>query len=234
MLVLLGATHFGCHSFRHIVGGGTRSVQPYGAARTPSLIVPHLEEGQLAQRAAHALFAWTSVFSGSRSPTSTFAWSRWAYLDRPQHLGLSSMVSLSEIQTREHDVVVIGAGGAGLRAAIECSRTVDSTPASCASRCSARLTPSWPRAAWRRRSATSTAATTGRSTSATRCAAASSSTTGAWRELHAQQAPDRVRELEEWGAVFDRTKDGSDQPAQLRRPPLPAVSPTSATGRASR
>ena len=31
-----------------------------------------------------------------------------------------------------------------------------------------------------------------------------------WRmaELHAKQAPDRVRELEEWGAVFDRTKDG--------------------------
>jgi succinate dehydrogenase / fumarate reductase flavoprotein subunit len=31
-----------------------------------------------------------------------------------------------------------------------------------------------------------------------------------WRmaELHAKQAPARVRELEEWGAVFDRTKDG--------------------------
>ena len=31
-----------------------------------------------------------------------------------------------------------------------------------------------------------------------------------WRmaELHAKQAPDRIRELEEWGAVFDRTKDG--------------------------
>jgi succinate dehydrogenase / fumarate reductase flavoprotein subunit len=31
-----------------------------------------------------------------------------------------------------------------------------------------------------------------------------------WRmaELHAKQAPDRVRELEAWGAVFDRTKDG--------------------------
>lgn len=27
-------------------------------------------------------------------------------------------------------------------------------------------------------------------------------------QLHAQEAPDRVRELEEWGAVFDRTKDG--------------------------
>jgi succinate dehydrogenase / fumarate reductase flavoprotein subunit len=31
-----------------------------------------------------------------------------------------------------------------------------------------------------------------------------------WRmaELHAKEAPDRVRELEEWGAVFDRTQDG--------------------------
>ncbi|MFL6595968.1 MAG: fumarate reductase/succinate dehydrogenase flavoprotein subunit, partial [Chthoniobacterales bacterium] len=31
-----------------------------------------------------------------------------------------------------------------------------------------------------------------------------------WRmaELHAKEAPDRVRELEKWGAVFDRTKDG--------------------------
>jgi succinate dehydrogenase / fumarate reductase flavoprotein subunit len=31
-----------------------------------------------------------------------------------------------------------------------------------------------------------------------------------WRmaQIHAQEAPDRVRELEEWGAVFDRTKDG--------------------------
>ena len=31
-----------------------------------------------------------------------------------------------------------------------------------------------------------------------------------WRmaELHAKEAPDRVRELESWGAVFDRTKDG--------------------------
>ena len=27
-------------------------------------------------------------------------------------------------------------------------------------------------------------------------------------QLHAQEAPDRVRELEHWGAVFDRTRDG--------------------------
>ena len=31
-----------------------------------------------------------------------------------------------------------------------------------------------------------------------------------WRmaQLHAQEAPDRVRELEQWGALFDRTSDG--------------------------
>ena len=31
-----------------------------------------------------------------------------------------------------------------------------------------------------------------------------------WRmaQLHAQEAPDRVRELEQWGALFDRTADG--------------------------
>ena len=53
-------------------------------------------------------------------------------------------------------------------------------PRSSASRCSARPTPSWPRAASPRRWATSTATTTGRCTSATPCAAASSSTTGGW------------------------------------------------------
>src|SRR5437870_792055 len=31
---------------------------------------------------------------------------------------------------------------------------------------------------------------------------------GRMAELHAKEAPDRVRELEAWGAVFDRTKDG--------------------------
>jgi len=33
---------------------------------------------------------------------------------------------------------------------------------------------------------------------------------GQWRmaQIHAQEAPDRVNELEEWGAVFDRTEDG--------------------------
>ena len=45
-----------------------------------------------------------------------------------------------------------------------------------------------------------------------------------WRmaELHAKEAPDRVRELEAWGALFDRTHGRPHPAAQLRRPPLPA------------
>ena len=48
-----------------------------------------------------------------------------------------------------------------------------------------------------------------------------------WRmaELHAQEAPDRVRELEAWGARL-RPHAGRPHPAaQLRRPPLPAPRP---------
>ena len=48
-----------------------------------------------------------------------------------------------------------------------------------------------------------------------------------WRmaQIHAQEAPDRVLELEEWGALFDRTKDGLILAARLRRPPLRAPGP---------
>ena len=44
-------------------------------------------------------------------------------------------------------------------------------------------------------------------------------------ELHAKEAPDRVWELEAWGALFDRTPGRQDQPAELRRPRVPAARP---------
>ena len=45
-----------------------------------------------------------------------------------------------------------------------------------------------------------------------------------WRmaQLHAQEAPARVRELEAWGAVFDRTQGRQHPAAQLRRAQVPA------------
>ena len=46
-----------------------------------------------------------------------------------------------------------------------------------------------------------------------------------WRmaELHAKEAPDRVRELEQWGGVFDRTPVGPHVAARVRRPHAPAA-----------
>ena len=43
------------------------------------------------------------------------------------------MINISEIQTFEHDVIVVGAGGAGLRAAIECAKQGLSTGVVCKS-----------------------------------------------------------------------------------------------------
>ena len=44
-------------------------------------------------------------------------------------------------------------------------------------------------------------------------------------ELHAKEAPERVWELETYGALFDRTKDGKHLAAQLRRPRVPPPGP---------
>ncbi len=48
-----------------------------------------------------------------------------------------------------------------------------------------------------------------------------------WRmaQIHAQESGERVRELEQWGALFDRTEDGQNPAARLRRPHLPAPLP---------
>ncbi len=65
----------------------------------------------------------------------------------------------------------------------------DSARPWCASRCSARPTPSWPKAARRRPWATCGPRTTGRCTSATPCAAARCSTTGAWPSCTPRRHP---------------------------------------------
>src|SRR3981081_3390388 len=110
-------------------------------------------------------------------------------------------------QTHEHDVLVIGAGGAGLRAAIGASTAGLSVGLVCKSLLgkahtvmaeggiAAALANVDERDNWR--------------------VHFSDTMRGGqyinnWRmaQLHAQEAPARVRELEAWGAVFDRTKNG--------------------------
>jgi succinate dehydrogenase / fumarate reductase flavoprotein subunit len=116
-------------------------------------------------------------------------------------------LDVSELQTIEHDVVVIGAGGAGLRAAIECSAQGLNTGV---------LSKSLLGKAHTVMAEGGMAASLGNVDSRDnwkvhfRDTMRGGKFLNVWRmaELHAKQAPARVRELEEWGAVFDRTKDG--------------------------
>jgi succinate dehydrogenase / fumarate reductase flavoprotein subunit len=114
---------------------------------------------------------------------------------------------MAEYETHEHDVLIIGAGGAGLRAAIEASAAGVSVGLVCKSLLgkahtvmaeggvAAALANVDQRDNWKVHFADTMRG---------------GQYVNNWRmaQLHAQEAPDRVRELEAWGAVFDRTKDG--------------------------
>ena len=116
-------------------------------------------------------------------------------------------MNIKEIKTVEHDVIILGAGGAGLRAAIECSMQGLSTGLVCKSLLGKAHTVM---------AEGGVAASLGNSDDRDhwkvhfRDTMRGGKFLNNWRmaELHAKQAPDRVRELEEWGAVFDRTKTG--------------------------
>src|SRR5438552_6548075 len=117
------------------------------------------------------------------------------------------MLNIKEVQTIEHDILVVGAGGAGLRAAIECSAQGMNTGLICKSLLGKAHTVM---------AEGGIAAALGNVDSRDhwkvhfRDTMRGGKFLNNWRmaELHAKQAPDRVNELEEWGAVFDRTKDG--------------------------
>ena len=109
------------------------------------------------------------------------------------------------ITNHEYDVIIIGAGGAGLRAAIESARSGAKTAIITKSLlgkahtvmaeggCAAALTNADPRDGWKVHFHDTMKG---------------SKWLANWRmaEYHAKEAPDRVRELEQWGAVFDRTR----------------------------
>jgi len=112
-----------------------------------------------------------------------------------------------KFETHEHDVLIIGAGGAGLRAAIEALAHGASVGIVCKSLLG---------------KAHTVMAEGGIAAAMANVDAADDWRThfgdtmrggkflNNWRmaQLHAQEAPDRVRELEQWGALFDRTDDG--------------------------
>ena len=116
-------------------------------------------------------------------------------------------MDIADIKVVEHDVIVLGAGGAGLRAAIECSMNGLSTGLVCKSLLGKAHTVM---------AEGGVAASLGNADDRDhwkvhfRDTMRGGKFLNNWRmaELHAKHAPERVRELEEWGAVFDRTKTG--------------------------
>src|SRR6187399_2174598 len=114
---------------------------------------------------------------------------------------------MAEYDRTEHDVLVIGAGGAGLRAAIEAANAGARVGLVCKSLlgkahtvmaeggAAAAMANVDDRDSWKVHFADTMRG---------------GQYLNNWRmaQLHAQQAPERVKELERWGAVFDRTTDG--------------------------
>src|SRR6266850_8144468 len=114
---------------------------------------------------------------------------------------------MTEYQTSDYDVLVIGAGGAGLRAAIEAAGSGVKVGLICKSLLGKAHTVMAEGGA---------AAAMGNVDDRDNWRVHFADTMRGgqylndWRmaELHAKESPERVRELEAWGALFDRTKDG--------------------------
>ncbi|MEV7686105.1 fumarate reductase/succinate dehydrogenase flavoprotein subunit [Streptomyces bungoensis] len=114
---------------------------------------------------------------------------------------------MSVVDRQEWDVVVVGAGGAGLRAAIEARERGARTAVICKSlfgKAHTVMAEGGIAAAMANANEHDTWQTHFRDT------LRGGKFLNQWRmaELHAREAPDRVWELETWGALFDRTKDG--------------------------
>jgi succinate dehydrogenase / fumarate reductase, flavoprotein subunit len=114
---------------------------------------------------------------------------------------------MAELEHHDYDVIVIGAGGAGLRAAIEAKQRGLSVALVCKSLLgkahtvmaeggvAAAMGNVYEEDNWKVHF---------------RDTMRGGKMLNHWRmaELHAKESPDRVQELEAWGALFDRTKDG--------------------------
>ncbi|MGE5446197.1 MAG: FAD-binding protein [Ignavibacteriales bacterium] len=114
---------------------------------------------------------------------------------------------IEKYETHSYDVIIIGAGGAGLRAAIEASARGASVGLVCKSllgKAHTVMAEGGIAAALANVDQQDNWKTHFRDTML------GGKMLNNWRiaQIHAQEAPDRVNELQEWGALFDRTRDG--------------------------
>ena len=201
-VVLLAGYTFGCHSLRHLIGGFLDEPSKSADLRQGLLL------RELPEPSSHALglvepvlgrfcrCLYPALLDGHLARFQTFIlnWNR-------------NFTVATNYETFEYDVLVIGAGGAGLRAAIEASAAGVKVGLICKSLLgkahtvmaeggmAAAMGNVDDRDNWRVHFADTMRG---------------GQYVNNWRmaELHAKEAPARVHELEAWGAVFDRTKDG--------------------------
>ena len=113
----------------------------------------------------------------------------------------------TEYETHDHDVLIIGAGGAGLRAALGALAQGAKVAVVCKSllgKAHTVMAEGGIAAAMANVDSADDWRTHFRDTMR------GGKLLNNWRmaQIHAQEAPERVRELEQWGALFDRTQDG--------------------------
>ena len=194
-VICLSAFTFGCNSWRHIIGGKLNCFSCSTAAQTRHTAWQKVS----ILNGRHMQWAWISMFT--------------VWVHRPLHLaGLLRRVHrpaphlLMAIEHHDYDVLVLGSGGSGLRAAIAAAEAGAKTGLVCKSLLG---------------KAHTVMAEGGLAASLGNVAPEDNWNThfqdtmfggkylNNWRmaELHAKEAPDRARELEHWGAVFDRTPE---------------------------
>ena len=184
---------FSCHSFRHFVGGALDVFSRHPLRKKAWDCVTCINK-------RHGAWAMASLYT----MCSTDLYIRLCRADPDR---LEDLLMAGTYDTHSFDVLVIGAGGAGLRAAIEALAAGCKVGLVCKSLLgkahtvmaeggmAAAMANVDERDSWKVHFADTMRG---------------GQYINNWRmaELHAKEAPDRVRELEAWGAAFDRTKDG--------------------------
>jgi len=210
-----------CHSFRYLMGG---RIDAFSHARG-GLIWQRVTMILNRLNPSHGAFAWYSMFSVALTDVYIPA-ADGGVLPRP-----AVDLLMEAFETLTTDVLVIGAGGAGMRAAIEAAASGARVTIVCKSLLGKAHTVM---------AEGGVAAALGNVDRADGWQTHFQDTMRGgqminnWRmaEIHAKESPDRVYELETWGAIFRSHAGWPHSPACLRRPNVPAPLPRRRSNRA--
>ena len=207
-VVLIWLYTLSCHSCRHIVGGRLRHFSKHPVRYKLWTWVSKLNQHHPRLRVVLPVLGGPGrslhLPAGHRPHRG-----REVFLMARHEMTGNEMSYYSEggMERHAYDVVVVGAGGAGLRAAIAAHEAGAETAIVCKSLLgkahtvmaeggiAAAMGNRWPEDNWEVHF---------------RDTMRGGKMLNNWRmaQLHAQEAPERVMELEDWGALFDRTEDG--------------------------